>query len=180
MNEKYQKYLQSQEWQEKKRQVFRRALRNANSNNMYGICEKCGYTPWRPCLQIHHKSYKNVFNEPLEDLILLCPRCHKAETEKQKAEGNSVPKTELSFEIKKRLAVLSAAGNYRKEINIIAWNKKAPSIDIRTWDFKDENEPKPLKGVTLAIGELKTLKEVLDGLPELAKPNEEGRVANGD
>jgi hypothetical protein len=34
-------------------------------------------------LQLHHKNYDYVFHEEehLECLILLCPRCHKAEHE---------------------------------------------------------------------------------------------------
>ena len=73
----YRKYLQSQKWQEKRKKVFERALKNANSTNRFGVCEKCGYQPWRPILQVHHLTYERVFHEEIEDLILLCPKCHK-------------------------------------------------------------------------------------------------------
>ena len=33
----YKKYLLSKEWQEKRKKVFERALKNANSNNEYNI-----------------------------------------------------------------------------------------------------------------------------------------------
>ena len=144
MNEKYKEYLSSPEWEQRKNKVFERALRNANSNNQFGVCEKCGYEPWKPCLQVHHKTYEHIYNEPLGDLILLCPRCHKAETE-----GNNVMKKDISFEIRKKLAALSISGTYRKEINVVVWNGKSESLDIRTWDYKDEGNPVPLKGVTL-------------------------------
>ena len=74
----YKAYLHSQEWQEIRRKVFNRALKNANSNNLHGVCEKCGYEPYKPCLQVHHKSYGEDMNR-LDNLILLCPRCHKKE-----------------------------------------------------------------------------------------------------
>lgn len=74
----YKNFLRSAEWQEIRKKVFERALRNANSNNRFGVCEKCGYEPWKPCLQVHHKSYGKAKND-LENLILLCPNCHKAE-----------------------------------------------------------------------------------------------------
>jgi predicted HNH restriction endonuclease len=81
----YKQYLNSSKWQQLRQQVFNRARKNANSNNKLGVCERCGYTPWKPCLQVHHINYNNVFNEKLEDLILICPNCHK-EMHRQKAE----------------------------------------------------------------------------------------------
>lgn len=80
----YKQYLKSDKWRLKRQEVFNRALKNANSNNKHGVCEKCGYEPFKPCLQVHHLSYDNIFNERLKDLILLCPYCHK---EVHKKEG---------------------------------------------------------------------------------------------
>lgn len=85
MNKKYREYLQSQQWQELRRGVFQRALQNTGSNNLHRVCEKCGYEPWKPCLQVHHKTYERVFREKLDDLILLCPKCHKKEKENRQA-----------------------------------------------------------------------------------------------
>lgn len=31
-------------------------------------------------LEVHHVTYDNLFNEPMEDLITLCKQCHKAIT----------------------------------------------------------------------------------------------------
>ena len=75
----YRQYLNcSDDWKATKKQVFERALQNANCTNRFGICEKCGYQPYKPCLQVHHKSYGENMNR-LDNLVLLCPRCHKAE-----------------------------------------------------------------------------------------------------
>lgn len=73
----YKQYLRSDKWQKIRQAVFERALKNANSHNKHGVCERCGYEPWRPCLQVHHINYGHIFNGRLEDLILLCPNCHK-------------------------------------------------------------------------------------------------------
>lgn len=91
MNWIYRKYLRSPEWQQKRQQVFERARKNANSDNKFGVCEVCGYKPWKNCLQVHHKTYENIYNEPLEDLILLCPNCHREETLKQRKEQQRIP-----------------------------------------------------------------------------------------
>lgn len=80
----YKQYLKSEKWQNIKKQVYDRARKNVGTDNRFGVCEACGYQPYKPCLQVHHRTYERIMNERLEDLILLCPRCHKAETEKQR------------------------------------------------------------------------------------------------
>lgn len=80
-NQKYYNYLRSDKWQEKRKAVFERALKNANCNNLHGICERCGYKPWKPILQVHHLTYERLYDEDLSDLMLVCPRCHRELTE---------------------------------------------------------------------------------------------------
>lgn len=64
----YKRYLRTRHWQQLRQEVLRRAG---------GRCEKCGYQPWKPNgLQVHHLTYSNVGNEKLDDLIVVCPRCH--------------------------------------------------------------------------------------------------------
>ncbi len=70
----------------------------------------------------------------------------------------------ITFEIKKHLAVLSTTNNYQKQANLISWNGKSESLDIRTWNIKDKNSLKPLKGIILSADEVKVLKEVLGDL----------------
>ena len=91
LNNKYRSYLNSPEWQAKKQQLLERSRKAAGSNNMFGVCERCGYKPWKPCLQVHHTTYDHIYNEPLEDLILLCPRCHYEETMTQRKRKMGLP-----------------------------------------------------------------------------------------
>lgn len=61
--ERYEQYIASVSWQAKRMKVM--ARENA-------ICERCG----EPATQVHHKSYKRLFDEPLGDLEALCGKCH--------------------------------------------------------------------------------------------------------
>jgi hypothetical protein len=60
----YRSYLASREWGLKRRAVKERAG---------GVCERCKKAPMR---YTHHLSYRNLGNEPLEDLQGLCRGCH--------------------------------------------------------------------------------------------------------
>lgn len=171
----YKKYLQSKKWQEKRIKVFERAKSNANSSNKYGICERCGYEPKRNCLQVHHKTYIHLFNEPLEDLELLCPNCHKAETKKQRAEHKefelkeriikSMQKRKIEYEITERIGNLSDNDNQvHKELNLISWNKSAAVFDLRSWGKDADGNRKPLKGLTLSADEVEVLRELLNSI----------------
>lgn len=62
--EKYPAYLQTQEWKIKREEVFRR------DNYLCQFCHHYSAT------QVHHLSYDNIFNEPLEDLVAICRTCH--------------------------------------------------------------------------------------------------------
>ena len=67
---------------------------------------------------------------------------------------------ELKYEITEKLGVLSEAENgWTKELNIVSWNEREPVYDIRTWS---PNHERMGKGITLALDEIKTLKEILD------------------
>lgn len=62
--EKYQAYLCSREWAEKREAVRRRAE---------GVCERCRALPMSA---VHHLTYARKYNEPLEDLQAICQQCH--------------------------------------------------------------------------------------------------------
>jgi 5-methylcytosine-specific restriction endonuclease McrA len=62
----YLEYLYSDEWLEKRKQIHQRDR----------ICVRCGSNE---NLQVHHKTYNNLYNENLDDLELLCERCHQVE-----------------------------------------------------------------------------------------------------
>jgi len=65
MNAEYKKYLLSNEWASIKLDLF--AIRGKQ-------CEICGSKRY---IQVHHKTYKNIFNENPEDLQVVCNSCHK-------------------------------------------------------------------------------------------------------
>ena len=64
-HEWYKTYLQSEDWFEKRRLVFERCD---------GWCEGCGV---KRSIQVHHKTYQNVGNEFLFELLGVCKDCHE-------------------------------------------------------------------------------------------------------
>ena len=76
----YRGYLKnSPHWQQLREQALEESRKASPTHNLYGRCMKCGYEPWKPCLQLHHKTYENRGHETMDDVILLCPRCHARE-----------------------------------------------------------------------------------------------------
>ncbi|WBW96831.1 YdbC family protein [Oceanirhabdus sp. W0125-5] len=68
----------------------------------------------------------------------------------------------IKFEIKETLGTLSESSKgWKKELNIISWNDRAPKFDIREWDPEHQ---KMGKGVTLSNDELRELKRILDNM----------------
>jgi hypothetical protein len=63
----YAEYLDSPEWASKRAQVLRRDKYTCQIH-------KNGCT--RKAVQVHHLTYENVGNEPLEDLTSACVHCH--------------------------------------------------------------------------------------------------------
>ena len=69
---------------------------------------------------------------------------------------------EIKFEIKKTVGVLSeSAKGWTKELSLVSWNDKEAKYDIREWSPEHD---KMGKGVTLSNEELKTLKDILNGM----------------
>ena len=60
----YQCYLLSEQWKTRRSAVM------ARDNHM---CQYCG----GEATEVHHLTYENIGNEPLEDLIAICRLCHK-------------------------------------------------------------------------------------------------------
>lgn len=63
----YVAYLRSEKWKRK---------RLAKGFKQNFTCERCGVY-CKDSFEIHHKTYIHVFREPLNDLMFLCPQCHK-------------------------------------------------------------------------------------------------------
>lgn len=64
----YKQYLKSNHWKNKREEFY-------NSKYYDGCCSVCGLDE---NLQVHHKSYKNINNERLVDLVCVCGGCHIA------------------------------------------------------------------------------------------------------
>lgn len=72
---------------------------------------------------------------------------------------------EFNFEIKQSLGTLTAdpEATVKKELNIVAWNGNKESYELRSWKMTESGK-QPLKGITLTVGELKALREILNGI----------------
>ena len=69
---------------------------------------------------------------------------------------------EIKFEIKETVGMLSKSPKgWTKELNLISWNGKEPKYDLRDWAPEHE---KMGKGVTLNAEELKSLRDLLNGV----------------
>ena len=67
---------------------------------------------------------------------------------------------EIKFEIVRHLGVISeSTKGWKKEINMVAWNDRAPKLDIREWDLQHE---KMGKGITLSPEETEKLRDLLN------------------
>lgn len=61
---RYNIYLSTNEWKIKREEVFQRDM---------NLCQICKL---KTSNEVHHLTYKNVFNEKLEDLVAVCHECH--------------------------------------------------------------------------------------------------------
>lgn len=68
---------------------------------------------------------------------------------------------EFTYNIVKKLGVLSESGKWTKEINLIEWSENSAKYDIRTWNSETGT---PGKGLALSLEEIKALKEILNSI----------------
>lgn len=61
---KYNAYINSPEWQEKRKEVF---------DEKWYKCEACGISE---SLHVHHGTYRRLYKEKISDLFVLCWYCH--------------------------------------------------------------------------------------------------------
>lgn len=64
----YRKYLRTRHWKRMKDKVYK--------YRKTVCCETCGSLLDR---NVHHKTYKRLWNEKVSDLIILCRACHESE-----------------------------------------------------------------------------------------------------
>ncbi|MBK7380736.1 MAG: hypothetical protein IPJ03_17400 [Ignavibacteriales bacterium] len=87
----YREYLESPEWQEKRKVKLKQA------NNKCQVCNSSKN------LHIHHRTYERIFNEKPEDLTVLCSDCHQLfhqqtwSEEKIEAEVHKLMEKELGY-----------------------------------------------------------------------------------
>src|SRR5690349_1922300 len=79
----YEEYIASPQWAKKRRAILKR--------DGYA-CQTCCETEQ---LEVHHKTYDNLFHEEPEDFITLCHWCHEAVTStiRSRRYGPRLPRT---------------------------------------------------------------------------------------
>lgn len=88
--ELYKAYLRTPEWKAVRMEVLH--LRNHK-------CERCNST-YR--LEVHHKTYRHIFNESPNDLEVLCHSCHKNHHKIQDKKINTKNKKYYPFRHQKK------------------------------------------------------------------------------
>lgn len=69
---------------------------------------------------------------------------------------------DLSYEIIDTIGVISESPKgWKKELNLVSWNKREPKYDLRDWSPDHE---KMGKGITLAKEEIESLRQLLNNL----------------
>lgn len=89
-SQEYLSYIASEAWSLKRLKVLQR-------DNF--SCQTCGSNH---DLQCHHKSYTNLFHEPLSDLITLCSHCHNAIHRSLKARKSAQKRNKLPDSLKQK------------------------------------------------------------------------------
>lgn len=77
----YNKYLDSDEWKSKRARILIRDEYKCTAKRRE--CTKYA-------TEVHHLTYKNVGNEPLEDLTSLCHNCHEQITNESRIEWRTM------------------------------------------------------------------------------------------
>ncbi|MDR0582941.1 MAG: hypothetical protein LBG57_01125 [Treponema sp.] len=66
---------------------------------------------------------------------------------------------DITFNIVKHFGVVSeGSGGWKKELNMVSWNGRAPKLDVRDWA---QGHEKMGKGLTLTLEEAARLVELL-------------------
>lgn len=67
---------------------------------------------------------------------------------------------EVTFDVRQPIRVLSSKeSGWKKEINVVSWNKRPPKLDIREWNA---DRSKMKKGITLNREEALLLRKTLE------------------
>ncbi len=80
MNKKYQKYLKSDKWKEKREKILKKRGR---------VCQLCQSIHQ---LHLHHLTYRRRYNEKDIDLLIVCYKCHASIHGKKAKDQQPPPK----------------------------------------------------------------------------------------
>ena len=73
--QEYAEYIRSPAWKQRRYKAIQKAGER---------CQRCGLSKWSVALEVHHLTYERFKGEHPDDLIVLCPDCHKnADKERQ-------------------------------------------------------------------------------------------------
>lgn len=105
---KYKAYLKSNEWVQLKIDLIQdRGCK----------CERCNRSRKPTSLQVHHITYKRLYNELASDLELLCRGCHMKEHGIKKDKKKKVKKKTGSKRAEYQYIVRDGQGNWRVQVN---------------------------------------------------------------
>ncbi len=109
MYKEYNDYIVSKEWYQLKIDILEKRG---------SCCERCNKSKPYNILQLHHLTYERLFNEEPQDLILICPKCHRKEHDlhkKQPPKKAPKKKKKPRYKLSKRDKALQARYDKRKE-----------------------------------------------------------------
>lgn len=69
----------------------------------------------------------------------------------------------FKYKIKAHHGAISSKEGYYKELNSISWSGREAIYDLRNW-HKNEDQRKPLKGITMNKEEIIALRDILNNL----------------
>ena len=65
----------------------------------------------------------------------------------------------IAYEVHEKLGILSESPRgWTKELRLVNWNNRGPRYDLREWSPGDR---KASRGITLSLGEMRILQEIL-------------------
>ncbi len=73
----YHEYIMSRHWREHPARLAELAASGFR-------CRLCNHDGSESPLEVHHRTYANLFNEQVGDLTTLCRRCHRVVTDHQR------------------------------------------------------------------------------------------------
>jgi hypothetical protein len=143
--ENYLEYIAGAKW---------KRLRDAKIKAVGGVCERCGISKFSTTLEVHHLHYKTFKRERLEDLQVLCRKCHEfADIERQTVTDLEKKARQQSSSLyigfvkwlEKGNEYIGCIGSHkirvaRERFLTILYNnqKRAYSLDLRVFGYQDD------------------------------------------